>query len=167
MDMPQGETETKGFQHLQLTDDRLLKVYLAGALATLNLDLDMEASDLAAAILAAISGMPVEINSTGAAGTATVPTPFIKTVSDAGTPEALAADGTFFRTATIIGNKAARTVNVGTVYLGIGVTNDTQFIPITAGGIYVIRAPMGQKYDLNDFSCDVINAGDGVAGWYS
>lgn len=97
----------------------------------------------------------------------TVPTQVIKTIAATDTPEALAADSTFFQTAMIGGLKAARTNNVGTVYLGIGLTNDTQPLAITAGEWVSIVAPIGQKFDLNDFYLDVLNAGDGVAVIYS
>jgi len=91
----------------------------------------------------------------------------IKTVAAIGTPEALAADGTFFQSATYIGIKAARTNNAGTVYLGIGATNDTQIIPIAPGEQGIIQAPPGQKFDLNDFYLDVETAGDGLGLIYS
>ena len=95
------------------------------------------------------------------------PTQIIKTVAIVGTPEALAAAGTVFRTATIAGIKAARTNNVGTVYLGIGATNDTQVYKISPGETVKLTAPPGEKYDLNDWYCDVLNAGDGLGVIYS
>lgn len=96
-----------------------------------------------------------------------VPAQVIKTVAATATPEALAADATYFQTAMIGGLKAARTNNVGTVYLGIGSTNDTQPLAITAGEWITVNAPVGQKFDLNDWYLDVLNAGDGVAVIYS
>ena len=93
----------------------------------------------------------------------TVPTQFIKTVAAIATPEALAADGTFFQTMTFGGLKAARTANVGIVYLGIGATNDTQPFAINPNEWLSIVAPVGQKYDANDWYLDVLNAGDGLA----
>lgn len=99
--------------------------------------------------------------------TTTVPVQITKTVSATGTPEALAADGTFFQTATLIGKKVARTNNTGTVYLGIGVTNDTQALEILPGEVVQITAPPGQKYDLNDWYLDVATAADGVIVIYS
>ena len=95
------------------------------------------------------------------------PTQIIKTVSATGTPEALAAAGTVFRTATIVGIKAARTNNVGAVYLGIGGTNDTQIYKISPGETVKLTAPPGEKYDFNDWYCDVLNAGDGLGIIYS
>jgi len=96
-----------------------------------------------------------------------VPTQIIKTIAAIATPEALAADGTFFRKATLIGLKAARTANVGNVYLGIGATNDTQPLQIAPSEVITITAPTGAKYDLNDWYLDVLNAGDGVAVIYA
>lgn len=101
------------------------------------------------------------------AAAVTVPTQIIKTVAATGTPEALAADATYFRTALIGALKAARTANVGIVYLGIGATNDTQPFALNSGEWLTINAPVGQKYDLNDWVLDVLNAGDGVAVIYS
>ena len=97
----------------------------------------------------------------------TKPTQIIKTVAATGTPEALAAKGTFFRDATLIGVKAARTNNAGVVYLGISTTDNTQFFDIQPGEMVGIQALPGEKYDLNDWYLDVLNAGDGVAIIYS
>lgn len=97
-----------------------------------------------------------------ASETLLVPVQVIKTVALVATPEVLAADGTYFHSATLVGIKAARTDNVGTVYLGIGTTNDTQLFPIEPGASFSISAPEGYRLDLNDFALDVLNAGDGV-----
>ena len=97
----------------------------------------------------------------------TTPTQITKTIAAVATPEALAADGTFFRSAILIGKKSARTANVGIVYLGIGVTNDTQAFEISPSQVININAPPGEKYDLNDWGLDVLNAGDGVIIIYS
>lgn len=102
-----------------------------------------------------------------ASSVATTPTQIIKTVAAIATPEALAADGTYFRTATLVGIKAARTDNVGVIYLGIGAANDTQFYSISPGQKIELEAPPGEKYDLNDWYLDVLNAGDGVGIIYS
>jgi len=95
------------------------------------------------------------------------PTQIIKTVAATATPEALAADETYFRMATLYGIKAARTNNVGNVFVGIGATNDTQIHKITPGQAITIEIPPGEKGDLNDWYCDVLNAGDGVGVIYS
>jgi len=97
----------------------------------------------------------------------TTPTQITKTIAATDTPEALAADGTFFRRATLIGKKSARTNNAGIVYLGIGSTDDTQAIEISPNEVKGIEAPPGEKYDLNDWYLDVLNAGDGVIIIYS
>lgn len=97
----------------------------------------------------------------------TTPTQVTKTVAAVGTPEALAADNTTFRRATVIGKKAARTNNTGIVYLGIGSTNDSQALEISPNETITIEAAPGEKMDLNDFYLDVLNAGDGVIIIYS
>lgn len=99
--------------------------------------------------------------------TVTTPTQITKTIAAVSTPEALAADGTFFRRAMLIGKKAARTNNAGIVYLGIGDTNDTQALEISPNEPINIVAPPGEKYDLNDWYLDVLNVGDGVIIIYS
>jgi hypothetical protein len=155
----------------------------AGAVGTLSAKLRAISRDLVANIvlatganaigkLAANSGVDIgDVNApvleTLASSVDTTPTQITKTVAAIGTPEALAADGTFFRTATIIGKKAPRIDNVGIVYLGIGAGNDTQPYEITPGETIELSAPPGEKYDLNDWYCDVLNAGDGVIIIYS
>ena len=96
-----------------------------------------------------------------------VSTQIIKTVAATGTPEALATDATYFRSALVIAKKAARTANAGNIYLGIGATNDTQPYEIAPGDVLSIKADPGTKMDLNDWYVDVLNAGDGVAVIYS
>lgn len=97
----------------------------------------------------------------------TTPTQITKTVAASGTPEALAAAGSFFSRAILIGKKAARTNNTGIVYLGIGSTNDTQAWEIAAGAVLTLEAPMGQRWDLNDWCLDVATNGDGLVIIYS
>ena len=156
---------------------------VAGAAGTLSAKLRSISRDLVANIvlatgsnaigkLAANSGVDIgDVNApvleTLASSVATTPTQITKTVAAIGTPEALAADGTYFRTATILGKKAARTDNVGNVYIGIGATNDTQPYEIGPGEEKTLNAPPGEKYDLNDWYCDVLNVGDGVIIIYS
>lgn len=67
-----------------------------------------------------------------------------------------------YRVARVIGNKAARTANTGTVYLGPESTNDTQGIPITTGATVVLEAAAGARLDLSDLWLDVVTAADGV-----
>ncbi len=94
-------------------------------------------------------------------------TQLIKTVADAGTPERISATaGTFFRQATFLGKKAARTDNTSSAFLGMTATNDAQAYEIVAGGEITITAPIGCKYDLYDFYLDVGTNADGVVVWY-
>lgn len=123
------------------------------------------ASSFAVTIASDQSAVPVTVSSLPA--TTTVSVQVTKTVAATGTPEVLAADGTFFLSATLIGKRAARTNNTGIVYLGIGITNDTQALEIAPGEVVQISAPAGQRYDLNDWGLDVLNAGDGVIIIYS
>ena len=97
----------------------------------------------------------------------TAPTQIIKLVAATGTPEAVAVNGTFFKTALFIGNKAARTANTGKVWLGVTAGDGTQPIGLDAGAQRTIEAPEGQKYDLNDWYVDVETANDGVLVIYS
>lgn len=95
------------------------------------------------------------------------PIQIVKTVAAAGTPEPLAAGGTYFRVATVAAKKAARTDNVGNVYLGVGAANDSQPLKLLPAEEIEIKSPDGQRYDLNDFYLDVETAGDGVVVIYS
>lgn len=98
---------------------------------------------------------------------ATTSTQLTKTIAAVGTPEALAASGTYFRVATILAQKGPRTANAGNVYLGVGVTNDTQPHELAPGDIRNLVCAPGEKEDLNDWGLDVLNAGDGVIIIYS
>ena len=98
----------------------------------------------------------------------TTPVQILKTVAATNIPEALAADGTFFRTATLIAhNDQARTSNTGNVYLGASSVNGQQPVMMTPGSVWNIIAPDGQKYDLNDYYLDVDTAADGIVIEYS
>lgn len=97
----------------------------------------------------------------------TVPQHIVKTVAATGTPEPLAANGTFFKTALIIARKAARVVNTGKVWLGVTAPDGSQPIGMASDSERTINAPEGQRYDLNDFYLDVETAGDGVVVIYS
>lgn len=63
---------------------------------------------------------------------------------------------------TILGKKANRTDNVGDVYIGVTSGNDTQPYVLSAGGEIVITSMDGKTFDLNNWSLDVLNTGDGV-----
>jgi hypothetical protein len=97
---------------------------------------------------------------------AIAPTTVIKTVAASGTPESIAADGTFFRHATVFAKKAARTVNTGVIYVGTTSVNDAQPYDLEPGDVWTIDAPAGGKLDLNDFYVDVATNGDGVVVIY-
>lgn len=94
------------------------------------------------------------------------PTAAIKTVAAIATPEALIGVTTLVQSVMLIGIKAARTNNTGIVYLGIGGTNDAQFIPISPGERVEVSND-GNKFDLAGLFLDVLNAGDGVGMIYS
>lgn len=86
----------------------------------------------------------------------------IQTCSDSAVPVRITTNHLKMASMTIIGNKAARTANTGTVYIGPTSANDTQAIPITTGQILTFVAPPGQNIDLFDYWLDVTTAGDGV-----
>jgi hypothetical protein len=86
---------------------------------------------------------------------------------------ATAASGTLtakallaYRSARFIGNNAVRTANTGTVYLGLGSTNDTQPIAITTGATLSLEAATGAKLFLSDLWLDVATNADGVVIWW-
>lgn len=91
----------------------------------------------------------------------------IKTVAAAGTPEKISATSIRVRQATLIGNKAARTANTGTVYVGPGATDDTQIYSIASGEVgAVLQSPDGGLIDLSQWYVDAENNGDGVSVIY-
>ena len=96
-----------------------------------------------------------------------VPGQIIKTVAAAATPEAITDTPVYFSYAHFIGNKAARTGNTGTVYLGVTSGNDTQPIAIATGATFTLSAPGGIKLDFHDFYIDVVTNGDGLVIIYA
>ncbi len=86
----------------------------------------------------------------------------IQTNASATVPVRISSNHWHAASFTIIGNKAARTANTGTVYIGPTSDNDTQPIPITTGQIFTLVAPPGQYIDLYDYWLDVVTVGDGV-----
>lgn len=68
----------------------------------------------------------------------------------------------YFRRALFLGNKAARTANTGTVYLGLESTNDSQVLPITTGAERTLEAVTGARLSLADLWLDVATNADGV-----
>ena len=98
----------------------------------------------------------------------TKPEQILKTVAATNIPEALAADGTFFRTATLVAHNDWDDVsNTSNVRLGASSINGRQPVTMTPGSVWNIIAPEGQKYDLNDYYLDVDTAADGVVIEYS
>ena len=79
-----------------------------------------------------------------------------------GTPTAWTNASTWVRKVTILGKKAARTDNVGTVYIGPTSANDTQGFAIVAGGEATLEAAPGTLINLADWYVDVTTANDGV-----
>ncbi len=94
-------------------------------------------------------------------------TQLVKTVAAAGTPEPISSTSILCRIATVIGNKASRTPNTGTVYVGPTSPNDAQPFEIVSGAVgAVIQAQDGRLIDLSHWRVDVVNAGDGVVVIY-
>lgn len=71
-----------------------------------------------------------------------------------------------YRSVRFLGNKAARTANTGTVYLGFSSTNDTQPLAITTGATVALEAAPGTKLLLSDLWLDVATNADGVVIWW-
>lgn len=95
-------------------------------------------------------------------------TPLSKTVADPDVPERITATrGTYFRHATFMGKKGARTNNTSAAYIGPQSENGAQALLVAAGGEVSISAPIGCKFDLYDLYLDVATAGDGVQILYS
>lgn len=87
----------------------------------------------------------------------------IVTASSSGTPVSLTTGTNVWCTrAIIMGKKAARTSNTGTVYIGPESGNDTQSYPIAAGEIHVFVAPPGASLNLKDWYVDVTTNDDGL-----
>ncbi len=86
----------------------------------------------------------------------------LKAPASAGTPEALAADGTYVTTVTLWAKRAARVANTGSVWIDSVSTNDAQFIELEPGAYITFTAPAGKFIDLNDLYVDSVTVGDGV-----
>ena len=84
----------------------------------------------------------------------------IKTVSATGTPEALGSGSVRGHSFTFVGMKAARTDNVGKIYIQPASGHDTAGIPLNP-------ADSDDDYFTDaQFYIDVENAGDGVIAFY-
>lgn len=77
-------------------------------------------------------------------------------------PVRLSSNHVAFASMTVIGNKAERTANTGTVYIGPTSTNDTQALAITSGATITLVAPVGETIDLYNWWLDPATANDGV-----
>ena len=109
--------------------------------------------------------LPVSIATSTTTGTAATFVRGFKIPAATGTPEALAADGTYVTTVTIWGIKAARSNNTGTVYIDSTSTNDLQAVPIASASYVTLTASPGKLIDLNDIYLDSTTSGDGVFYW--
>jgi hypothetical protein len=91
----------------------------------------------------------------------------IKTVSATGTPEALGSGSVRGHSFTFVGMKAARTDNVGKIYIQPASGNDTAGIPLNPGDTITFTADSDDDYFTDaQFYIDVENAGDGVIAFY-
>lgn len=96
------------------------------------------------------------------------PAQFAKTVSSAGTPEALTASASYFRKAIAYAYKTvARGANTGNIRIGVGSGAGQQLIQMTPGDEYVIEAPTGARMNFQNWYIDADNNGDGVVMVYS
>ena len=86
----------------------------------------------------------------------------IITSSDAAVPVQWTNAVTKVSKVTIIGKKAERTANPGTVYIGPKSANDAQVYEITTGSVHVLNARGGSVINLADWYLDVATAGDGI-----
>ena len=71
---------------------------------------------------------------------------------------ALAAATVKADTLLVVGHKAAKTVNAGTVYLGFG----TVKIPVEPGDLVYIYGINNKEYTLAQFTVQNVTAGDGL-----
>lgn len=92
-----------------------------------------------------------------------------KLPASAGTPERLAAVGTYVSSVTLIAQRLARVPNTGSVWIGSTSGNDTQLVELTPGSVgnpngsaYSFTAPPGRVIDLGDIYVDSVTTGDGV-----
>ena len=71
---------------------------------------------------------------------------------------ALAAATVKADTLLVVGHKAAKTVNAGTVYLGFG----TVKIPVEPGDMVSIDGINNKEYTLDQFTVENVTSGDGL-----
>ena len=84
--------------------------------------------------------------------------PAYTTTAGAGGSSALAAATVKADTLLVVGHKAAKTANAGTVYLGFG----TVKIPVEPGDMVSIDGINNKEYTLDQFTVENVTAGDGV-----
>lgn len=80
------------------------------------------------------------------------------TNAGAGGSSALAAATVKADTLLVVGHKAAKTENAGTVYLGFG----TVKIPVEPGDMVSIDGINNKEYTLDQFTVENVTAGDGL-----
>lgn len=86
----------------------------------------------------------------------------IITASASGTPVQFTNATTLVTRVTIIGKKAARTANTGTVYIGPSSANDSQVYEIATGEVVTLNARNGYMINLTDWYLDVATNNDGI-----
>jgi len=90
-----------------------------------------------------------------------------KTVTATGTPEVLGSGAIRCHSITFLGMKAARTNNVGTIWVAPGSGNDSAAIPVEPGESTTFTAKNADDYFKDgQFYIDVETAGDGVIAIY-
>lgn len=115
-----------------------------------------------AIIVAAIALLPLAIIAQSAVGIGQ----WVVVNTDAAVPVTLTNVVTKAIRCTLIGRKANRTANTGTVYVGMLSANDSQPIEITAGAVVSVLIPDGRALDLSKIYLDVVTVGDGVLVLY-
>ena len=92
----------------------------------------------------------------------------IKTVSATGTPEALGSGSVRAHSITFLGLKAARTDNVGKVWIQPGSGNDSAAVPLNPGDDVTFTANGAEEYFSDaQFYIDVETAGDGCGALWN
>ena len=124
---------------------------------------NVDASNQLTVVEASAAAIAADLNELTAAPVAKVPV-FLAAVivGTPGTPLVLAADGTFFRTATLQAGRAAA-ANASLISIGGNTAYTSQrATELAPGETWTITAPAGTKYDLNDFYIDGVNTDDAV-----
>ena len=92
-------------------------------------------------------------------------THFVKTNSDTATPVAFTNTVIKVTVLTLIGRKADRTDNTGTVWVGMSSDDGKQIIKVPAGetvSVNIPTSPSSRSIDLSQMYLDVETANDGV-----